>query len=179
MTDQIKSMPVFFVDNQHMWPKGAQLHGNLVVWPDNGKYPTFTPVAISDHPQFDGKIILQAGNRGIIVSFAAGAETPEQIRAAMSDRGLEQYRVAAESIVHSLVLMRAKTEGGQEGDVSTIALLTMLAKSSPLDAGILIQALNAWMKNPAPGAPNDANVQAAMVESAEEMRDALKKGMQE
>lgn len=177
MSDEIKSMSVFFIDNQHMWPKGAALHGNLVVWPDNGKYPTFTPVAIANHPQYDGKIVVQAGNRGIIVSFAAGAETPDEVRVAMSDKGLEQYRIAAESIVHSLMLMRAKTEGGREGDVSTIALLTMLAKSNPLDAGILIQALNAWMKEPKPGAPNDANTQAAMVESAEEMRDALKKAL--
>ncbi len=167
-------MPVFFVDNQHMWPKGAALHGNLVVWPDAGKYPTFVPVAIANHPQFDGKVVLQAGNRGIIVSFAAGASTPDETRTAMSDRSLEQYRISAESIVHALMLMRLKTEGGREGDVSTIALLTMLAKSNPLDACILMHALKAWMKDPK--APS-TGATPEMVESAEEMCDALNKVM--
>lgn len=174
MTDPIKSMPVFFVDNQHMWPAGAELHKSLVVWKDEGKYPTYTPIAVADHPQFEGKVVLQAGNRGIVVSFVAGASSMADVQKGMSAKGLEQYRISAESIVHSLMLMREQEEESAGGDANPIALLTMLAKSSPLDAGILIQALKAWMRDPKPGAPNDASTQAAMVESAEEMTEALR-----
>ncbi len=169
----IKSMPVFFIDNQQLWPKGAELHGNMVLWPDGGKYPGMAGIAIASHPEFEGKIVAQAGNRTILITFVPDANTQAEIRAKMSAKEpLEQYRVAVDGLVHAIMLKRANAEGG--GDCHPLELLTMLAKTSPLDAAILVQALKKWLRDPTPGAPNDANTQAAMVQSAEEMVGALK-----
>ncbi len=171
MTDPIKSMPVFYIDNQHMWPEGAKLHGNYVVWPDAGKYPTYTPIGLAEHPQFEGKVVVQGGNRGLVVSFVAGAKSADDVRKGMSAKGVEQYRISVESIIHALMLMRAETKGGSEGDLHPLAILTMLAKASTYDADILIQALKAWMLKPMSAAGVVDTAKA--LESAEEMIKAL------
>ncbi len=171
MTDPIKSMPVFYIDNQHMWPKGSKLHGNYVVWPDAGKYPTYQPIGLAEHPQFKGKVVVQGGNRGLVVSFVAGAKSADDVRKGMSAQGVEQYRISVESIIHALMLMRADTEGGSEGDLHPLAILTMLAKASPTDAAILVAALKAWMLKPL-GVEKVVGVTEAL-ESAEEMVKAL------
>lgn len=166
----IKSMSVFFIDNQQMWPADAALHGNMVVWPDKGKYPNFVPVAIADHPEFEGKIVVQAGNRGLVVSLIPGAETPSDIRTALSAKETpEQYRVAVDAIIHAIMLMRADSHGG--GECHPHALLTMLAKTSELEAQTIKVALAQLVRSPVSGA--DAPTIAKMVESAEEMGETL------
>ncbi len=175
MTDPIKSMAVFFIDNQQSFPEGAKLHGSLVAWPDNGKYPSYIPVGVADHPQFSGKMVMQAGNRGLVVSLVAGAKSLEDVRKGMSAKGLEQYRISVESILHAIMLMRADTEGLSEGDLHPIAILTILAKSAPKEANIIGQALTSWMRNPE--MTRIEGDQAAFVATAEEMRDAIDKAL--
>jgi hypothetical protein len=109
----IKSMPVFFLDNQHMWPVGATLLKNLVVWPDGGKYPSFKPVSIASHPQFDGMVVVQAGNRRVVVTLLPGVRAQAEIPKAMN-RKPEQYCIAIEAIVHAVMLMKAALAAGGE-----------------------------------------------------------------
>lgn len=70
----LKSMKLFFIDNQVSWSDKAVLAGDLVLWPDDNKYPAFVPVASAKHPNFDGTIVVLAGNRHIIVSLCEGAK---------------------------------------------------------------------------------------------------------
>ncbi len=144
MTDPIKSMAVFFIDNRQAWPENAHLHGNLVLWPDTGKYPTFTPVALAEHPQFDGKIVVQAGNRGIVVSLVAGAQSANDVQKGMSAKGVEQYRIAVDSIIQAIMLMRADSEGG--GAAHPISLLTML-RNTP-EGVVISEAVRGWLRDP-------------------------------
>jgi hypothetical protein len=167
----IKSMPVFFIDNQQMWPADAKLHGSIVLWPDNGKYPTFAGVAIANHPEFDGKIVVQAGNRGLIVSLLPGAQSQNDIRTALSAKQApEQYRIAVDAIIHSVMLAREDAEGG--GDCHPFALLAMLAKSSPKEARLIAAALRVWMAKPGAAAPSD-------VQSAEEIVSSIESTLAE
>jgi hypothetical protein len=163
----LKSMAVFYVDNQHMWPPTAVLLKNLVVWPDAGKYPSYTPVALANHPEFDGKIVVQAGNRGIVVSLLAGAETPEDIRASMSGKP-EQYRIAIESVVHAIMLMRAQTEG-ERNDAHPVTLLNMLKDTS--EGANLRDALKHYLAT----FPKDADVNDALTRygQCEDLLEAL------
>ena len=170
-------MPVFFIDNQQMWPANAKLLKDLVLWPDAGKYPSYQPVALASHPEFEGKIVVQAGNRGIVVTLVPGAETPNDIRVALSAKQTpEQYRVAIDSIIHAIMLMRADSEG--HGEVHPFSLLTMLAKVAPIEAGVILAALNQWIRNPTP-LPDDQDLRKALIQSGEDMISTLKRTIDE
>jgi hypothetical protein len=130
----LKSMGLFFIDNQGAWPTDkdgtckAEMAGDLVLWPDQGKYPTYVPVAVATHPNFDGKVVVQSGNRGLIITFIAGATTDPQIRRAFATGKYEQYRIAIDAIVHRLMLWRADVDNGAN-DVGPLALMAWLAAS--------------------------------------------------
>ena len=155
-----KSMKLFFIDNQGEWPDDADLIGDLVVWPDKGKHPTFTPVALASAADFDGKIVVMAGDRGLVVAFCAGAKDPRAVQKAMSGPGLEQYRIGLDAIVQRLLIHRHQqatetdTVDGmaattkRDDEVSTTSLLTWLARSNKADAGILASALRSFLKAP-------------------------------
>jgi hypothetical protein len=152
MSDVIKAMPLFFIDNQAEWPKGAELIGDLVVWPDEGMYPTFQPIASAKLAGFDGIVIVQAGSRRLVVTFLAGAHDNDSIRKAMSDKKNrpEQYCIAVDAIVQRLMLMRTGNEAGMMQDgVHPFSLLAWLAKSHKADAEIIRDALAMYLKAPA------------------------------
>lgn len=165
-----KSMPVFFIDNQGLWPKGAKLLTDIVVSPDAGKYPTFIPVAAAEHPNYNGKVVVMAGNRGIVVSFVPGAQSSDDVRKSLSKGNCEQYRIAVDAIIHRLVLMREETEGG--GAAHPLALLNMLATQDPVAAQVLVDALKTFMNNAPEGKPSPKDW-----EMADEMRSSLENGL--
>lgn len=138
--DDIKSMPVFFLDNKHMWSSEAILLKNLVLWPDGGKYPTFKPVSIARHPQFDGMITVLAGNRRIVVTFLPGVESQAEIPKAMNLHP-EQYCIAIEAIVHAIMVHKAEADGviGGSGDINALTVLNAI-KGMP-EAQLLRDAL--------------------------------------
>lgn len=150
MPDQPKSMRLFFIDNQGSWPPGARQVGDLVVWPDTGKYPTYAPIAFGKHPNFDGVFVVQAGNRGVLVSFAHGVkEQGKDLADAMSGKGKQvtQIRIAVDALVHRLVLdMHGEAEAGHD-DADPLALLSWLATApkSKLHAIVLATVLRGLM----------------------------------
>lgn len=168
-----KSMQLFFIDNQGEWPNDAKLVGDLVVWPDKGKYPSFTPVALASAADFDGRILMLAGNRGLVVAFCPGAKDMKDVRRAMSAPGLEQYRISLEGIIQRMLIHRhdaeAETEA-RDGAVNTVSLLTWLARSCPSDAKVLVNALKSHLKNmskeTAPGEWQTADELVQVLEAA-------------
>ena len=73
--------------DRKVWSDKAVLAGDLVLWPDDNKYPAFVPVASAKHPNFDGTIVVLAGNRHIIVSLCKGAKDAAGVRKKMSAKG--------------------------------------------------------------------------------------------
>lgn len=148
----IKSMELFFIDNQAAWPPGTQLVGDLVVARDDGKYPSFQAVASAKHPNFDGLIITQAGNRGILVTFCAGARNAEEVRKIMSLKGRhapEQYRIAVDAIVHRMMLWREDQAAHKvDNRVHPFALLQWLQASHPAEASVIQRALKRFYAKP-------------------------------
>lgn len=150
MSAQPKAMPLFFIDNQQEWPEGAKLVGDLVLWADHGKYPNYVPVATARSPLHDGTIVVQAGNRGLIISFL-DSKNEVGIRREMSafNGKLEdertkpkQYRVAIDAIIHRLLIMRHNSDAGMyDNGVHPFSLLAWLAKAHPKEAMVLTHAL--------------------------------------
>ncbi len=163
----IKSMELFAIDNQQVWGKGAKLIGDYVVWPDDGIYPSFAPVGILTHPNFDGRVVVQAGNRGIVVTFCPKAKNPDDCKRQLGAKERpEQYRLALEALVHRLVLAGAGTDADLSVEpvpshgkgLDPLALIAWLAKASPKEAAVVEAALKAFASNPVPvayGKPED------------------------
>jgi hypothetical protein len=166
---EIKSMALFYIDNRQAWPESAILLQNLVIWPDDGVYPTSTPVAIAGHPNFDGKILVQAGNRALVVTLIEGAQTQNDVREGLKHKP-EQYRIALDAIVHAIMLMRADAAGEvrtkhPDGDVHAFTLLNLL-KDKP-EGALIRDALGQYMKN------YPTHAQPTVYERLEEMYQAL------
>jgi len=160
----LKSMAVFFIDNKHAWPDDAVLSNGLVYWPDSGKYPGYTLVGLASHPEYDGKIVVQAGQLGMIATFIPGAQSIEDVKQGLKGKP-EQYRIAIDGIVQALMLARADTTGGA-GDVNDATLLHLLAQVAPERAAVLQQALANFLRAPGTEPPKNVTV-------AEEMHDVL------
>lgn len=154
----IKSMELFLIDNQQAWGKGSKLVGDLIVWPDTGVYPSYAPVGILTHPNFNGRAVVQAGNRGIVVTFCPGAKDGEDCRRQLSSKETrpEQYRISIEALVHRLVLAGGGTAADlhevhsrdHQAGVEPLALIAWLTKAAPKEAAVLERALTAFCKNP-------------------------------
>ncbi len=136
--DVIKSMKMFFIDNQGAWPADkdstckAELVGDLVVYPDNGKYPNFVPVACATHPNFKGGlVVVQAGTRGLLVSFIENATAEDNLQERFRTmKGITQYRVAIDAIVHRMVMHFVEQAGGQvTSEVEPLSLMAWMAAS--------------------------------------------------
>lgn len=163
----IKSMELFTIDNQQVWGKGARLVGDYVVWPDQGIYPSYAPVGVLTHPNYDGKVVVQAGNRGIVVTFCPSARDQNDCRRILSAKERpEQYRLAVDAIVHRLILAGAGTDKDLSPSVSAshgsgldpLAVMAWLARSAPKEAAVVEAALKAFAKSPQPvgyGKPED------------------------
>jgi hypothetical protein len=148
----LKSMNLFFIDNQVSWSDKAVLAGDLVLWPDDNKYPSFVPVASARHPNFDGTIVVLAGNRHIIVSLCEGAYDSAGVRKTMSakgDAGPEQYGIAIDGIIQRVLLWR-ETDGGlgHEDGVHPFALLQWMQRSHPAEAAVIRKALDQLYAKP-------------------------------
>ena len=141
--DAIKSMKLFFIDNQGAWPahkdgtSKAELVGDLVVWPDDGRYPNYVPVACATHPNFKGVVIVQAGTRGLLVSLVEGATPEDDLKARFkSMEGIQQFRVSIDAIVHRIVMWLAAGSadgtsgiGTPETEVDPLSLMAWMAAS--------------------------------------------------
>lgn len=151
----LKSMKLFFIDNQVSWSDKAVLAGDLVLWPDDNKYPAFVPVASAKHPNFDGTIVVLAGNRHIIVSLCEGAKDAAGVRKKMSakgDAGPEQYGIAIDGIIQRVLLWRdpslSSAMGGASDGVHPFALLQWMQRAHPLEAAIIRKALDQLYAKP-------------------------------
>ena len=187
-----KSMKLFFIDNQKEWPDDAQLVGDMVIWPDKGKYPSFTPVALASAADFDGRIVMMAGNRGLVMAFCPGATTPRDVQKAMSGPRTEQYRIGLDSLVQRMLIHRHQqaTEtdsvGGEsatnarDNEVNTVSLLTWLARSNKADAAIIMGALRAFLKAPFEGEQGlmSDNTARKAWEQASELLEVLEAAME-
>jgi hypothetical protein len=149
---EIKSMKVFFIDNQGEWGPGAEMVGGIVAWPDAGRYPASAPQAIATHPNYDGRVVMLGGNRCLVLSFVPGAKNMDDVKKALNGRGAKpvQYRISLDAIVHRLLLSGAASgmlNDGLEGsdEVHPLSLLRWLAKTSPDEAGVLAAALKAYL----------------------------------
>lgn len=153
-TDPVKTMRLFFMDNQHAWPKDVDLAGDLVIWPDQGLYPTGTPVSMCSHPNFDGRIVVQAATHTILVTFCKDAKTSDDIKNIMSNRKRpEQYRVAVDALVQRIMLWRKAKEFSDDpaaptDDIHPMTLLKWLATACPDEAKVLHAALQVLLGLP-------------------------------
>jgi len=179
--DKPKSMELFFIDNQCAFGKGAKLLGDYVVWVDDGYFPSFAPVSLATHPNFNGKVVVTAGNRGIVVTFCKGATDQADVRRIMSlkDRP-EQYRIAIDAIVHRLVLAGAGSdrdlspEVGHHGQgVEPLALMAWLVRSAPKEAMVIAAALDAYLRQPAMNPLPLPDNQQLPVQEAYELAESL------
>lgn len=163
MTDQPKSMGLFFIDNLGAWPKGARQVGDLVVWADTGIYPTGVPIASAAHPAFDGRVVMQAVARGLVLSFVHGASTTDDVMKALSKLPasatpdgakrfnvcqVTQHRVAVDAIINRVVLdMYNQDDADALSAAHPFALLKALAAGSPKEADLLVRALKTYMRH--------------------------------
>ncbi len=155
--DIVKSMKLFFIDNQGAWPAHkdgtckAELVGDLVLYPDDGKYPNYVPVACATHPNFDGTIVVQAGTRGLLVSFVSDATPEDNLKERFRTmKGIEQYRVAIDAVVHRIVLHLAqRNEGTVTSEVDPLSLVAWMAASDKGRgaAHVILSALKLLMKD--------------------------------
>lgn len=159
----LKSMEMFAIDNAGSWGKGAVLLGDLVVWPDKGMYPGYAPVGFLTHPNFDGTVVVQAGNRGIVITFIPGIPSSNQkgLREAMSDKVKrpEQYRIGIEALLQRLLLAGAGTgedlrlgaaAHGHDAGVDPMAMVAWLSRHYPKEAAVMEDALKRVAKAPEP-----------------------------
>lgn len=196
-TSAPKSMELFFIDNQGNWPEGAKLVGDFVVWADHGKYPTMIPVAAASHPNYDGKVVVQAGNRSVLVTFCPGAQSEADVRKSIQqlDHSIHaerenprQFRIAVDAIIHRLVLGGAVGTAGDasahelDDRVHPFTLLAWLAKAHPKEAEVLRSALKMLMRAPEPitfgeGANTQGLMPADVYENAEAMLTQIDTGL--
>jgi len=147
--DTPKSMEVFFIDNQGIYPEETCKVGDLIVWPDDGAYPTYQPIAMAVHPNFDGSTVVLAGNRGLVVAFVPQARTQDDIRKSLSGKGPKpiQFRIAVDALIHRIVLWKMEDKDFKD-DCHPFALLAWLMKSQPAYGAVLIAGLKLLLKSP-------------------------------
>lgn len=165
MSEDPKSMGLFFIDNRGTWPNHARLVGDLVMWEDSGKYPTSYPIAAASHPAFDGRVVVQAVPRCVVISFVHEAKNAADIMASLSAlpssatevgataKGVcrvTQYQLGVDAIINRVVLDMVDTVATQTSELHPFALLKALAFASPADATVLSTALRVYLTSDAP-----------------------------
>lgn len=173
----VKTMRLFFMDNQHAWPKDVDLAGDLVIWPDSGLYPAGTPVSMCSHPSYEGRIIVQAMTHTILVTFCAGAKGQSDIKDIMSSRKRpEQYRIAVDALVQRIMLWRAASSThptGPSDDIHPMTLLKWMATACQPEAKIMRAALQVLMQTPGAFKMLEAEGVQHAFTGADEMLSAL------
>lgn len=107
--NRIKSMPLFFLDNQGLLEEDAELVGNIVLTKiAPATFPTFTNIGMASVAGFDGMLVCSAGNNGILVYVFEGKTKDDwdEIRAALSTKPNEwpawihQYRINVPALLN-------------------------------------------------------------------------------
>jgi len=143
-----KAMELFFIDNQQVWPEGTRQAGDLAVWEDHqGVYPSFMPITMANHPNFDGKIVVSAGTGSILIGFYPGAKSADDVRRMIKKHEpILQYRVAVEAFIQRMVL---DIMGGTPNDnADPIALLTWMVRNHKDESTVVMAALQNLLQNP-------------------------------
>lgn len=137
----MKSMQLFFIDNQHLMEEGAELHGNLVVakLEPRQKFPTsnFVPMGMATVDGFDGMLFLQAGNGALVITIIEG-KTKDDLRdinkilvtqkPSQWPDYIHQYRINMLGIMQYMALLHSGED--PHNDVSTGELLAQVARNS-------------------------------------------------
>ncbi len=153
--EQPKSMDLFFIDNRSSFTQEAVLAGDLILAPDEGVYSQAIPVASATHPAFDGRVVVMAGNRTLVVALVSGAHTDGDVRRIMSDMPksaktghVQQFVIALDSIIHRVV---SHAYQAQENDVlASVKLGTILAAlvtEYPTESGHIRTAMEHMMRH--------------------------------
>lgn len=160
-----KSQGLHYVDNSHTYPADAAMAGELVLWKDDGVYPGGVPIVLASHPSLEGRIIVQGGNRTLLVSIVFGAKDMTDVTRALSglpanaredetlrrskDFWVQQYRIDLGALINRVVMHQFNVqEGAPLSDISSLKLLTALARSEAADAAVIKVALEAAMRAP-------------------------------
>lgn len=167
----LKSMAVFFVDNQSLMADNAQLHQNLVFSPDEGKYPTAAPIGQATVNGFDGVVIVQAVPGAVVVSLLEGISKKDinEIRRIMSAKPSQrpdcfrQYRIDVMALIQATLLYDAGELGSNEA--SPYRAMDLIAHSGGDEAAIVKAALEQFLKDP----EIDAKPGPEMFEKAENL----------
>lgn len=148
--EQPKSMEMFFVDNRATYTQEAQLAGDLVLAPDDGVYPRAIPVAGATHPSFDGKIVVLAGNRTLLVALVHGARNEKDCQRIMSampksakEGKVQQFTIGLDSIIHRVMMHTyEQQEGHERKNVPLGKLFDALAEEHTQEATQIVDALD-------------------------------------
>jgi hypothetical protein len=144
-----KSMDMFFIDNRASFTSEAVLAGDLILAPDDGVYPRAVPVASATHPAFDGRVVVMAGNRTLVVALVHGAKSDRDVQTIMSampksakEGRVNQYVVALDPIVHRVVSHAyQEQEGDVPANVTLGKILVAMATEHPTETDNLRIAL--------------------------------------
>ena len=142
-----KAMELFFIDNQQVWPEGTRQAGDLAVWEDHkGVYPSFMPITMANHPNFDGKIVVSAGTGSILIGFYPGAKSADDVRRMIKKHEpILQYRVAVEAFIQRMVLDIMGVTPQDNAD--PIALLTWMVRNHKDESTVVQAALQNLLMN--------------------------------
>ena len=153
----MKSMQVFFIDNQGLLTKDAELIGNLViskVFPP-AKFPIAAMVGQASVADFDGLIVVQAQNGAIVFNVFDGKSKDdlEEIRSIMTKKKpsawpswIHQYRIDIMALIQFVALYHAGEAGNDE--VNPYNLLDLLARKGGKESAIIRQGLRDFCRAP-------------------------------
>lgn len=105
----VKSMPIFFLDNQGLLEEGSELIGNVVLAKiAPAAFPTYTNVGMAAVAGFNGMLVCSAGNNGILVYVFEGKTKDDwdDIRKALSSKPsswpswIHQYRISVPALLN-------------------------------------------------------------------------------
>lgn len=153
---ELKSMPVFFIDNQNLLTEGSELIGNLVISKETpAKYPTAAMISAASVNGFDGLIVLQACTNSIVAFIFDGKTTKDlqEIREVMTKKKPSQwpswihmYQVNAAGLIQFLALYHTGQAGSD--DMNPYTLMDLLAAKGGKEAAIIQQSLKDFCRAP-------------------------------
>jgi len=165
----LKSMPVFFIDNQGILPDGAELVGGVVITKEPpAKYPTAAMISAATVNGFDGLIVLQACTHSIIAFVFDGKTTKDlpAIRQIMTTQKpscwpewIHMYQINAAGLIQFVALYHRGEAGSDE--VNPYHLMDLLARRGGPEAAVMRQSLHDFCR--APEVPNVTPAEAFQV----------------
>lgn len=154
---ELKAMPIFFLDNQALLTKDAELVGNVVVSKVDPpqKFPVAAMIGQASVAGFDGMVVVQAGNAAIVVTVFEGHGKGDlgEIREIMTKKKpskwpewIHQYRIDVMALIQFMALYHAGEAGSDE--MNPYSLLDFLATKGGPETAILRQALKDFCRAP-------------------------------